>query len=171
MSRELSEAFKAAAYAQETGKVVVSLLTITHDDLEETLRASSDATERVEGSGAGQPVYGTVSRGETYYYIPHQMRLPTEQDRSTPTAQIVLDNVGRELVQLVRSTDTPAQVTIEIVLADDPDTVEVTFPTLDLVGVSYEAGRMTLDLSVDHLSAEPFPAGSFDPSGFRGLFN
>jgi len=180
VSRQVSGAFQAAANAEQTGEVVVILLTITHADMEETVRISNDPTQRLdltsgsesegsEGAG-GQPVYGTISRGETYLYIPFQLTLPQEQDQSPPAARIVLENVGQELIGLLRSTSTPAQVLIEILLASDLETVEVTFPTLDLAQADYDAGQATLDLVVDYLANEPYPSGNFDPASFPGLF-
>lgn len=175
MSRAVSEAFQAAANAEETGEVVVILLTITHADLEAPIRLSNDPTQRLdllesESEASGQPVYGTISRGDSYLYLPFQLTLPQEQDQSPPSARVVIENVGRDLVPLLRSTSTPAQVTIEILLASDLETVEVTFPTLDLAQADYDAGQATLDLVVDYLANEPYPAGNFDPSGFPGLF-
>ena len=73
---------------------------------------------------------------------------------------------------VLRSTATPALVVIEILLGSDLETVEVAFPVLDLAEASpdYEAGQVTLDLVVDFLANEPYPAASFDPSVCPGLF-
>ena len=169
--RTLSEAFRAAAYAQETGEVVVGLLTITHEDMSEVLRVSSDPTQRLDGSGQDQPIYGTISRSETFLYIPFELTLPSDVDQSAPAARIRMVNIERDLIPTIRSIATPAQFLIEVVLASDPDTVEITFPTLDLLQVDYDASEITLDLTIDRLTNEPFPKGSFDPSGFPALFS
>lgn len=180
MSRTVSATFKAAAFASQTGEVLVTLLTISHDSLEDgPLRLSSDPTVRLdllgsEGSegeaSGGQPRYGTVSRGETYSFLPFRVTLPDESDDAPPAVRLEVDNVSRELVPLLRSTSTPAEVQVEILLASDLDTVEVAFPVLQVAEVDYDADRVTINLVVDYLAAEPFPAGSFDPSGFPGLF-
>lgn len=171
MSRNVSAAFKAAAFAQETGKVVAALLTVTHEDDPETYRFSSDPTQRLDGSGAAQPVYGTVSRGDEYLFLtPFQLLLPDDQDRSAPSARLRLSNIDRELITLLRSFTSPAQFLIELILADDPDTVEVTFPLLDLSAADYDAAEVELSVTVDALADEPYPADNYDPSGFPGLY-
>lgn len=170
MSRPVTDAFKAAAFAQETGEVVVTLLTITHPDMEETIRISSDPTQRLDGSGDPQPIYGTISRGEQYLFVPFDLTLPDEQDETAPNAKIRLSNVGREVMELVRSVDTPAKIVLEILLGSDLETVEVAFPELHIAQAEYTAGELTLGLVVDFLSEIPFPGGTFGPAYFPGLF-
>src|SRR5215203_1946511 len=126
MPRTLSLDFRAAMNAQETGEVPVSLLTITHEDLVEPLRISSDPTARL----TTDPLqYGTVSRGETYLYIPFQLSLPEDSEEAGPQAQLILQDIDRELIPLIRSASTPPQVLMEIVLASAPDDVEIEFPS------------------------------------------
>ena len=61
--------FRTQAWAQETGVVVICLLTITHDDLDEPILLSTDPTQRLYEYGADQ-VFGTVSRGVDYVFFP-----------------------------------------------------------------------------------------------------
>lgn len=168
MSRTVSDVFKAAALAQETGEVVIALLTITHPDMSEAIRISNDPTQRLQDTP--DLLYGTISRGEQYLFIPFQLTLPNEEDRTPPAARLIIDGVGKELIPLVRSVSTPAQAVIEIVLGSDLDTVEIQFPPLMIASAEYTAGSISLDLVMDYLSQEPYPAWSFDPSGFPGLF-
>lgn len=170
MTRTTSAAFRAAAFAQETGEVVVTLLTIMHDSLADPIRLSNDPTQRVDGTGASQPAYGTVSRGDTYLFCPFQLLLPDDQDRTSPAARLRLSNVHQDLIPLLRSVDTPASVLVEVVLASAPDDVEVSFPPLDLSEATFDAAEIEVDLVMDTLENEPYPAESFDPSGFPALF-
>jgi hypothetical protein len=164
----ITDAFRAAAFAQETGQVLIVLLTIEHEDLDEPFRFSSDPTERV----SDDPVrWRTMSRGEEFTFLPFQVKLPDAQEGAPPRAQLLLDNIAREMVTVIRSTATPATVKIEIVLAGTPDLVEVAFPRLRMVGVTYDAQTIQADLTLDHLSTEPFGYMTFDPSRFPGLFN
>jgi hypothetical protein len=61
-------------------------------------------------------------------------------------------------------------VDIELVLASSPDVVEVSFPGFLMSGISYNANQVTAELSVETLTLEPFPANTFTPSYFPGLF-
>jgi len=167
MPRTLSLSFRAAMNAQETGEIPIVLLTITHEDAAEPIRISGDPTERLTTDPL---VYGTTSRGETFTFIPFALSLPEDAEGTGPNARLVLDNVSRELIPLIRSIATPAQVLLETVMASDLDYVEVQFPSFDITKVSYDAASITLELTMDPLVTEPFPADSFDPANFPGLF-
>lgn len=167
MARTVSLTMRQAMNAQETGEVAVILLTITHPDLATPIRLSSDPTTRISTDPL---LYGTVSRGQTYYFLPFSAILPDDKDEAPPSARIIIDNIDRELIRLIRSTSTPAAVTLEMVLASAPDSVEIMFPELDLVSADYDAQSVTISLAIDALLTEPYPSGTFDPASFPGLF-
>lgn len=167
MSRTISLDARKSVYAEETGEIWVFLVTINHEDLAEPMLFSSDPTERL----SDDPLqYGTVSRGNAYAYLPMTVTLPDDSDGTAPTIKLGLDNTLRDTVPLLRSVTTPPSVTVEMVLASAPDTVEADFPAFDLVDATYDSGQVTADLTIDALSTEPYPADTFTPSGFGGLF-
>ena len=106
MSRSLSLTLRRALNAQEAGEVPAWLLTITHPLLDAPIRLSSDPTVRL--TEAPEITYGTVSRGESYMFLPISFPLPDEKGDATPLMRLTLDNVGRELINILRSTTTPA---------------------------------------------------------------
>lgn len=165
--RVLSLNFREALFAQESSDVPIFLLTITHPDLATPILLTTDPTSRITTDPL---VYGTVSRGQTFLYAGVDVTLPDEQDRSPPASKLVVSNVTRELIPLARSISTPAAVMIEAVLASAPDTVEMTFPALDMTNLLYDAMALTFDLTTDALATEPYPAGNFSPAYFPGLF-
>ena len=168
MSNEVSLNFRKAMNAEHTDEVAVLLIVITHEDMPDgPIRLSTDPTTRFS---VDPLVYGTISRGNQYIFLPFIVRLPDERDEAAPQAEFVITNVDRELIRLVRSTTTPATVSIELVLSSAPDYVEREYPEFDLVSADYDGGSLTLGLSVEALAFEPFPAGSFEPSSFGGLF-
>jgi len=165
--RTLSARFRAALFRENMEEVVALLVTVTHPDLGETLYFSSDPTLRL----STEPLlYGTVSRGNTYNYVPMQVTLPADQEDAPPTIDLTISNVGREAVPLLRSTATPASVTVDIVLAEYPDDVETSFPEFDLVRADYGGDDAILSLALDAMTTEPYPAGSFTPAYFPALF-
>lgn len=165
--RTVSEDFRAAMFGQETDEVPVLLLTITHPDLSTTWRLSSDNKDLLDEENQ---LRGTFSRGWSFYFFPMDVSLPEEGDDASNVIQITLDNVTREITPLLKSTVTPASVTIEIVLASAPDDVEVEFPDFELVSADVDAGSVVLSLTVDTMASEPFPADNFTPSAFGGLW-
>jgi hypothetical protein len=168
MSRTISLTAIAAGNAEQTNEVWVFLITVEHEALEDgPERFSSNATERL----SDDPLrYGTTSRGNVYEFLPLSMVLPDDSEGVPPALKLVLDNVLRQAVPLLRSITTPAAVTVEMVLASDPDTVEVSYPAFDLVNSDYDAQGVSIDLTVNALANEPYPAGTFTPGGFGGLF-
>ena len=167
MSRTVSETFRRALYAAQTDEVIVALLTITHDDLAEPVRLSTDATERLSADPLS---YGTTSRGEVYQFVPISVVLSGETDDAPPQVALEVDNVDQSLITMVRSITAPASVAIEIVLASDPDTGEIEFPAMLTGSADYDAEVVRFSLEVDSLASEPFPGTSFVPSMFPGLF-
>lgn len=165
--RSLSLDFRRALFAQESGVVPIFLLTITHPELVNPIRLSSDDTSRLSTDPL---VYGTVSRGDQYKYVAPKIQLPDERDRSPPQAKLVIANANRDLIPLARSVSSPATVKTEVVLSTDLDLVEFSIPALEIASADFDVIELTFDLTVDAQAGEDYPAGSFDPASFPGLF-
>lgn len=165
--RSLSLTMRRAISGSESGEIAVVLLTISHPSLAEPIRLSSDPTARI----SDVPLrYGTISRSQTYTFFPFVFQWPDDVGERAPVATIQLENVSRELIALIRSADSRATVSMELVLASSPSIVEQACPIFDLNNVSYNADTISLELSMDSYSTEPYPAGRFNPAGFPGLF-
>lgn len=154
-------------FDQETGEIPVLLLTITHPDLPDTIRISSDNADMLD---VELQLRGTISRLQEYNFLPISASLPEEGEDAANTIQITVDNVGQDLTEPLKSTVTPATVTVEIVLASAPDDVEVSFPDFQLTSADVDAGSVKLSLTVDVMASEPYPADNFTPAAFGGLW-
>lgn len=165
--RTLSLNMRDALFSQESGEVLIFLLTIDHETLDVPFRLSTDRTTRVSTDPL---TYKTASRGNDYIYAGVGITMPEEQDKSPPSAKLVIENVTRDLVPLARSISTPATCTIEAVLASDLDTVEISWPSMDMSNLTWDASTLTFDLTIDALATEPYPAGTFSPASFGALF-
>jgi len=157
MSRTISSATRQAFNAAETGEAFLVLLTLNHADLGAPIRVTSDAVT-------------TVSRGNSFVAFPFDLVLPDDQDGRSPHAKLVIDNVDRQIVQAVRNASSAPTVLIEIIRAASPDTVEAQFVDFRLRNVSYDAQRVEGILTIEDFTAEPFPAATFSPSLFPGIF-
>ena len=153
----VSDAFKAAVFAQETGEAFLTLLTIDHDDLADPIRLSSDGVD-------------TTSNGETFVAFPFRFVAPPMAPDKDPFARLEVDNVSREIIEAVRGLSSAPTIDVDMVRASDPDTVEASFPQFLLNDITYDRTVVSGTLVVEILSAEPFPAHAFMPSGFPGLF-
>mgnify|MGYP001256328703 CR=1 FL=1 len=157
MSRNLSIAARNALYASETGEGFAVLLTLSHPQLETPLR--------VAGADAA-----IASRGDNFVPYPFRLTLPDDAERQSPEARLVIDNVDRQIILALRNLDTAPQVTIEIVRLGDPDVVEARFDSFRLGQVSYDKQLVEGILSLEDFTMEPFPAYSFTPGHFPGIF-
>ena len=157
MSRTLSVTARAAANSEDTSEVFLTLLTIDHDSLAAPIRVSSDSVD-------------TVSNGNTFIAFPFNLALPDDTDNASPRARLTIDNIDRTIVEAVRSINTAATVLIQIVLASDPDTVEISFIDFKLTNITYDDIVVTGDLTVENFTAEPFPSATFSPSLFPGIY-
>lgn len=167
--RTLSATALAAIFAPESDDNLITLLTFDHDDLADPIRLCDHSLGRISETDE-EVVYGVTSRTEDYIYLPMEVTLPTDDQMSAPRMQIVIRDVTRYLIPVIRSIPTSIPVTIELVLASDPDTVEATFSGFELAGITYNRDQVTGDLSIPTLTAEPFPAGTFTPASFPGIY-
>lgn len=168
--RTLTPTMIKAIAGQQTTEVFVMLITFRHNDLPAPLRFSSDPTTR---HSLTPLLYKTVSRLNDYFFVPMAVQLPTDSTDSPATAQLSVSNVGRELIDILRSMDVgdvPATCDIEIVLASDPDTVGYIIPTLDMVQADWDENTVNITLNIEALDREPYPSGNFNQSVFPALF-
>lgn len=165
--RTLSDTLLKAMFDQETDEIPVLLFTITHPDLDAAILVSSDNADLLDYE---QQLRGTISRGQNYQFLPMEVSLPEEGDDASNVIQVTIDNVGRELTSLLKSTVTPASVTVAVVLASAPDAVEVSFPDFEVASAEVDAVSAKLSLTVDTMASEPYPADNFTPGSFGGLW-
>ncbi len=157
MARPLSALTRRAIFSQETGEVFVILLSIRHDDLTETIRVCSDSRN-------------LESRGETYLACPFRAALPSEHEGELARVRLMIDNVERRIVEAVRTISSAPSVTLEVVLASQPDVVEAGPFEFALRDVSYDELTVEGELSFENVLNEPYPEGIFSPADFPGIF-
>ena len=147
------------------------LLTFTGTGIATPVRICDSYTQRIAGlTTDDEVVHGIVSRSNSFIYIPFQITMPDEQVASAPRCQITMFDVTRYLTPVLRAISNPPNVLIELVMRATPDTVEIAFSGFQMGGVTYNKDQVTAELVVQSLAAEPFPAHTFTPSYFPGLF-
>ncbi len=160
MARSTSALFKTMANAPETGEVLLALVTI-------------DSPYIIGGPlRVVQNLEDIVSNGNTYTAFPFEVTLPEDVDEGPAKVTLSLDNVDRSIVTAIKgipTTDAPI-VTVDIIVASQPDVVEISMPNMVLRNVSGDAFRIDGELRLDEDDLIPFPEGSFTPVGFPGLF-
>ena len=144
-------------FASSTGEGLLVLLTIDHTDLSVPIRVVNNNVN-------------VTSRGDEFIAYPFDLELPAAAPETAPRARLTIDNVTREIGEAVRSISSSPTVLIEVVRTDDFDTLELAFPLLKLRNVRFDASQVTGDILSEDLQLEPYPAHTFAPSSFPGLF-
>lgn len=163
-----TNAFKQAAYAQETDEVFVTLITLESDELSQPVHICDDPTTKL--TSVGEDIYGIVSNGDTYIFMPFTIQLPRDDKSGVVSAQLSIQNIDRTIVKIARTVTRPVRVTIKCILASDPDTVELEFMNFQLSNIKYDVMTVSGDLTLNYWGLEPWPSWNFTPSNFPGLF-
>lgn len=156
MPRTLSNAALASIHAQETGEVWLVLVTIEATNLATPIRVVNNNED-------------ITSRGNLYQAFPFDIILPGQDPDGTPRAVLRFDNVDRTAIAAIRGVTSAPTVTLEVILASAPNTVEISFGAMSLRNVSYDATSVEGELHVEPLLNEPITL-NMTPSRFPGLF-
>jgi hypothetical protein len=115
-------------------------------------------------------VYGVVSAGKKYTFLPLEITLPQEDEAQAPRCSIVIRDATRYIIPVIRNLTSPPKVKIDLVLTTSPDVVEVSFDGFYVTNFSYNRDQVTCELQMVNYEREPFPMHSFSPKYFPGLF-
>lgn len=157
MPRAVSAGFLQSVFSQDTEEVFLTLLKIEHADLDEIIYLVNNSED-------------VVHDGQTYTAFPFEMDLPDETDGSFSRMTILLDNAGLDYVEAFRSISGPADVTMSLVLASDPDVVECGPFRFLSRGAAMSADEIRLELSYEDILNEPFPGDIMSPGSVPGIF-
>lgn len=157
MPRTLSAAAASAILARETAEVFLACLTISGPGLD-TLRAVNNTEPVMRASG-------------TFHPYPFEAVLPEDTESASPQVQLRVDNVDRQVTRALRDYVGVPQCVLEIILASDPDHVEVGPFVFSLLAVDYDAVVITgtLGYEEDFLN-QAVPAQTYTPTNSPGLF-
>jgi len=160
-----------AIFSPEADSDLLFLLTIYDPVNPSTVvaRLSDGFTKRISET-ADEVVYGVTSRSQDFIFLPMEISLPTEEEAQAPRCSIILRDVTRYVIPIVRTIAGPPSVKMELVLSKTPDTVEASFSGFYISNFSYNADSVTADLSMIDYEREPFPMHSFTPAYFPGMF-
>ena len=87
-----------------------------------------------------------------------------------PELKLTVDNVDRMLVDEIRTLPSAMTVDLQLVLASDPDVVEMEFPSMTLRRVNYNATTITGTLVVSEMLSIRFPKGKITAENYAGIF-
>lgn len=155
MARNFSSNAMRALMAEVTDEAFLLLITFSH------------ATD----------VYRVVLNTESvfsqgYEFVPcwFEITLPESDDRAPQGCQISIDNVDRRMVELLRSVTDPVRVRVQLVLASQPNIIEMQIDDLVLREASWDASRITGRLTSEDPLNQKWPGHLYEPRTFQGIF-
>ena len=163
---------QATIFAQESGDYEILLLTLSSDELDDDFLLSTDWTERlVSLTTDEQVVYGTVSNSLDYIYCPMSISWPSDDEDAPPQTTLTIDSIPHEMTAIIRSLLHTPSLSMALVLASAPDTVEKQISGLAFKDVTISGDTLTASLMLDVMTNESFPYRKFTPSTASGLYS
>jgi len=153
-----SSALNSMMNGTESDAVWLVLLELSHPSLVIPYRLVNN-TEKI------------VSNGEDYIAYPFEIILSADDGTKLPEIQLTIDNVDRSLVETIRTLAEPPKISIKVVLASQPDIVEIEIQHMVLREVTYDQYRITGTLYADDILNARFPEGVISKAtGYLGQF-
>lgn len=170
MTVSLTDATKETLLASESGECLIFLISINHLDFAQPARVCTAALQRVEETDE-DVVYGLVSDGRTFIYVPSaSITPPTDDDETPPAIGLSLARFD-EVVEAIRSIGVGLPTAdVEMVLSTSPDLIEAAWPEFNLQDVSITSSEINGTLGLDNYETEPGCPLSFTPATCPGLF-
>lgn len=165
MSRDLSDAYLEQAFQQESANPEIYLVSMTHPDFSEDIHVSSDATETLSSGHKG-----TISNGVEYTNFPFKLKLQEQNENLIPKASLEISNVSREIMDAIqRIQDDVPVVRVQMVLASDPDLVEIDIRNMRFNNIKGNAIVIEGELRPKAFNNGKYPKGTFNAAEWPGL--
>ncbi len=134
------------------------LLEIDHTDLTTPIRVVNDRTD-------------IIFETNTYTALSFRIALPTDLQQGLPRATLAIDNVGKDLVQWLESSNGGAGTTVRIlqVLRTDPSVAELDM-LMTLFNIQVTASVVTGELGFEDLLNVPAVTLAYTPEVAPGLY-
>jgi Domain of unknown function (DUF1833) len=111
-----------------------------------------------------------ASRQQIFTACPFSVTLPDDMEYSTTSARLSVDNVDPSIWQGIRQLGFAPEITLEVIVASEPDTVVMSTVGLKLREASATKAVIAATLVPDTIWQQGFPEGDFDPPQNQGMF-
>lgn len=169
----MSPAAIRAVFSPDSDADLILLLTVYNpeDPSQVVLRLADGYTQRLTAlETPDDVVYGVSSRGQDFMFLPMEISLPSEDEAQAPKCSLILNDVSRYAIPIVRTITAPPKILMELVLSSSPNTVEASFAGFYINNFTYNAESVSAELAMIDYEREPFPQHNFSPVYFPGMF-
>lgn len=172
--RQVSLNARLAQDAADSDEIYVVLVHITHPDIDEPVRLSTDNTERLSLEplmyGTRSTWNGSDPATEPYLFVLASTLVPSDLNDAPSAATLILENVDNDIAKVLRSTTRPGNVSIAVVLASSPNLIEAEWTGLRMVSAGGDVSEVRLEISREEIEQERSPGHRMTKDFFPGLF-
>lgn len=156
--RQVSPAALQAMFAQQTAEVFIPCLVIDHPSFAAPIRLAYDTAALVRAAG-------------TYLPFAFEVTLPDQRDDQLPQVKITIDNTDLSVAQAIRSISGQPTVTLDVVLASQPDTIEAGPFYFVLSDAQADANTITGTLAYEEdIFSQQVPGQTYLPTNSPGMY-
>jgi hypothetical protein len=156
MAHNLSPELLAQLYGQNSGDPFLTLLTLSHTSFSDIRLVNNTAD--------------IVSNGLTFTAYPFKLVLPRDDGDTSREINIDFDNVGLELVDIIRTVTDAIDIKLEMVLASIPNEIQMSFQELKIQSIVYNKHRISAKVFLDSFLNTEISSEKYTPSIYPGLF-
>ena len=157
MRSGLSDQMLVAMHAQETGEVVLPLVTLSQSGWDEDMRIVPNT----------EPI---THLGQEFAPLGFDVALPDEEAEGVPVLRWVADNTDRNLVLALRSVTGAVEARIIWVLADMPDDIQIGPIEVEMRAAEYDASTIRGTMGVEPVLETQFGHMILNPNNAPALF-
>lgn len=156
--RTISATAMQAVLAQQTSEVFVPCLNINHPSFTSPILLAMNTESMVRTAGTYQP----------YAF---QINLPDQREDQLPQVKLTVDNTDLQVNNAIRTLTGQPTVTMDVVLASSPNTIEIGPFNYNLTSATADANTIQGVLGFeDDIFAQQVPAQLYTPTSSPGLF-
>lgn len=155
MSNPLSTELKAQIFAQESPDPFLTLVTLVTNSF--TYRLVNNSVD-------------IVSNGQVFTAFPMKVTLPVDDGETAREFQIDFDNASLLLISALRSTTSPIECQIDMILASMPDVIQMTVTDLLIRSIVYDKTKVSAKIVLDNFLAVAMTSEKYTPLNYPGLF-
>ena len=155
--RNISPELYAQFYSQESNDPFLVLLTLSHPSFAEDFRIVNNTKD-------------ITSRGNVFFAFPVKITLPVDDGETIPSVKLSLDNIGRELVDELRSINDFITVKLEMILASLPDEVQIEIYDMKLSNATFSETTISGTLFLDDFMNTQLNVETYGPSNYKAIF-
>jgi len=158
MARAYSSQYKSTLASVSAEEAPLILLEISHADLTDPVRVVNDSQD-------------LTSNGKLYIACPFRLVPPDDFEDQLPKAKLSVDNVGRDLMYWIESSNGGQNSTVKFMQAmrSRPDLVEWEI-TMNLYNVKVNQQTVSAELGFENLFSKPAISTQYRPDNSSGLF-